>query len=107
MQFKPTVVKPFSFSLDKRLDERQKYDSKMQRVRKAQEDREKREKERRQKEEEEELKLQRKKLVPKVKICNGYICSYYHIKCKCDNRLWLTSNDIGLTLQIIYTTCIL
>ena len=73
LQFKPTVVKPFSFSLDKRLDERQKYDNKMQHVRKAQEEREKREKERRQKEEEEELKLQRKKLVPKVKICNGYI----------------------------------
>lgn len=64
--FQPTQVKPFSFSTDKRLEQRQKYDERRNKMQKAQEERERLESKRRDKEEAEALKEYRKSLVLKV-----------------------------------------
>ncbi len=52
--------------MDKRIEDRQKYNEKVQKMQKAQEERERLEKERQEKEQEEELKFQRRKTIPKV-----------------------------------------
>ena len=61
------MVKPFSFTLDKRVEDRHKYNEKMQKMQKAQQERERLEKERQDREDDEKWKMERKKTIPKVR----------------------------------------
>ena len=64
-------MKPFNFHTDRRVEERNRFEQRLQRQQKAHEEREKVEKVRKAKEDEEALKEYRKTLIPKVGLkCN-------------------------------------
>ena len=64
--FKPTVMKPFSFHTERRVEQRNRFQERLERQQRAHEEREKIEQARKEKEDEEALKEYRRTLIPKV-----------------------------------------
>jgi hypothetical protein len=73
-KFEPTVPKPFNFSLNRRIEDRSKYNEKIKEQKKTQEEKEKKERELREQEEENQIKEMRKNLVYKVNNAQINIC---------------------------------
>ena len=68
--FQPTQVKPFNLTTNRRVEQRQKYDERRNKMQKAQEERERLESKRREKEEVEAMKEYRRSLIIKVMYLN-------------------------------------